>query len=245
LAGGASLQPVLYALAAEKPFGAGVKCGRITSAGGFSEQVVPLDDPARRAADAVADTIRNDPHVLVRGRSLHEREEIIALRNALTAIEWPDDELKVFATLRGPLFALSDEALLAFRQHLGADGALQIRRLHPMHSVDRSQLNAAAQEVGDAHRGGTRIQLSATDRHSCRSRPCQSISPDCHLAEAESVPYGVETGPHSGDIKPKQFQTRVSAATSGASARLSRHMPRPAAERIAASRLIFSRERAE
>jgi ATP-dependent exoDNAse (exonuclease V) beta subunit len=54
--------------------------------------------------------------VLVGGRSFHDREEVIALRNALTAIEWPDDELKVFATLRGPFFALSDEALLAFRQ---------------------------------------------------------------------------------------------------------------------------------
>jgi RecB family exonuclease len=64
VAGGASLQPVLYALAAEKLFGAGAKveCGRLyfcTSAGGFSEHIVPLDDPARRAADAVADAIRN------------------------------------------------------------------------------------------------------------------------------------------------------------------------------------------
>ena len=52
------------------------------------------------------------------GRSFHDREEVIALRNALTAIEWPDDELKVFATLRGPFFALGDEALLAFRQYV-------------------------------------------------------------------------------------------------------------------------------
>jgi hypothetical protein len=37
-------------------------------------------------------------------------------RNALVAIEWPGSELRVFATLRGPLFALGDEALLAFRQ---------------------------------------------------------------------------------------------------------------------------------
>jgi CRISPR/Cas system-associated exonuclease Cas4 (RecB family) len=64
VAGGASLQPVLYALAAEKLFGAGTKveCGRLyfcTSAGGFSEHIVPLDEPARRAADAVVDTIRN------------------------------------------------------------------------------------------------------------------------------------------------------------------------------------------
>ena len=57
---------------------------------------------------------RRIPHVLVGGRSFHDREEVIALRNAITAIEWPDDELKVFATLRGPFFALGDEALLAF-----------------------------------------------------------------------------------------------------------------------------------
>ena len=36
--------------------------------------------------------------------------------HALVAIEWPGSELRVFATLRGPLFALGDEALLAFRQ---------------------------------------------------------------------------------------------------------------------------------
>ena len=30
---------------------------------------------------------------------------------ALAAIEWPDDELSVFATLKGSLFALDDELL--------------------------------------------------------------------------------------------------------------------------------------
>ena len=54
--------------------------------------------------------------MLVGGRSPRDREEIIALRNALVAIEWPGSELRVFATLGGPLFALGDEALLAFRQ---------------------------------------------------------------------------------------------------------------------------------
>jgi ATP-dependent helicase/nuclease subunit A len=93
---------------------------------------------------------RRIPHVLVGGRSLHDREEIIALRNALAAIEWPDDELKVFATLRGPLFGVSDEALLAFRQNVGPDGTLQIRRLYPMHVVDRDQLDPVAHEVADA-----------------------------------------------------------------------------------------------
>ena len=48
MAGGTSLQPVLYALAAEKLFGATAKVesGRLyfcTSAGGFTEHIVPLD----------------------------------------------------------------------------------------------------------------------------------------------------------------------------------------------------------
>jgi hypothetical protein len=40
------------------------------------------------------------PHVLVGGRSPRDREEIIALRHALVAIEWPGSELRVFATQR-------------------------------------------------------------------------------------------------------------------------------------------------
>jgi ATP-dependent exoDNAse (exonuclease V) beta subunit len=93
---------------------------------------------------------RRLPHVLVGGRSFHNREEIIALRNALTAIEWPDDELSVYATLRGPLLAFSDDALFAYRQTLAADGELQIRRLHPMHPLDREKLEGTSLEVADA-----------------------------------------------------------------------------------------------
>ncbi len=58
---------------------------------------------------------RRVAHVLVGGRSFYKREEVVALKNALAAIEWPDDELSVFATLRGPLFALADDTLLLYR----------------------------------------------------------------------------------------------------------------------------------
>ncbi len=58
---------------------------------------------------------RRIPHILVGGRSFHDREEVVALRVALEAIEWPDDELSVYAFLRGPLLAVSDEELLSFR----------------------------------------------------------------------------------------------------------------------------------
>lgn len=93
---------------------------------------------------------RRIPHVLVGGRSFHECEEVIALQNALTAIEWPDDELSLFATLRGPFFAFSDEALLLFRQEITPDGTLKTRRLNPMRPVDRETLPPAAADVVDA-----------------------------------------------------------------------------------------------
>jgi ATP-dependent exoDNAse (exonuclease V) beta subunit len=66
---------------------------------------------------------RGISHLLVGGRSFHNRAEIETLRAALAAIEWPEDQLSVFATLRGPLFAVGDEELLEYRQRAG--------RLHP------------------------------------------------------------------------------------------------------------------
>jgi ATP-dependent exoDNAse (exonuclease V) beta subunit len=59
---------------------------------------------------------RGVPHVLVGGKSFHDREEVEAVRAALAAIEWPDEELSVFATLRGPLFSIGDEELLEWKQ---------------------------------------------------------------------------------------------------------------------------------
>jgi ATP-dependent exoDNAse (exonuclease V) beta subunit len=85
---------------------------------------------------------RHIPHVLVGGRSFHAREEVLALRNALTAIEWPDDELSVFATLRGPFFAVQDDALLAYRHVHGS--------LHPRKQVDQARLDDLTRPVKEA-----------------------------------------------------------------------------------------------
>ena len=57
---------------------------------------------------------RGVPHLLVGGKTFHEREEVDAIRTALTAIEWPEDELSVYATLHGPLFAIGEEELLEY-----------------------------------------------------------------------------------------------------------------------------------
>ncbi len=75
---------------------------------------------------------RGVPHVLVGGRAFHEREEVEAIRAALAAIEWPDDELAVFATLRGPFFAVGDEALLEWTHRFGTASAGGLKRF-PFH----------------------------------------------------------------------------------------------------------------
>ena len=79
-------------------------------------------DVTRAYVDALE--ARGVRHLLVGGRAFHDREEIETLRAALAAIEWPDDELSVFATLRGALFAIGDEELLEYRHRYG-------RAFHP------------------------------------------------------------------------------------------------------------------
>ena len=62
---------------------------------------------------------RGIKHVLVGGKTFHDREEVETVRAALAAVEWPDDELSVFATLRGSLFAVGDEELLDWKGRFG------------------------------------------------------------------------------------------------------------------------------
>ncbi|MBF6560760.1 MAG: PD-(D/E)XK nuclease family protein [Candidatus Binataceae bacterium] len=60
IGGGKTLQPVLYALAAEAVLGEPVSAGRLyycTAAGGYEERVVALDDASRKAIAAFATTL--------------------------------------------------------------------------------------------------------------------------------------------------------------------------------------------
>ena len=81
----------------------------------FASYGQDMTRPYVRALEA-----RGIPHLLVGGRSFHNRAEIETLRAALNAIEWPDDELSVFAALRGSLFAIGDEELLEYRHRVGS-----------------------------------------------------------------------------------------------------------------------------
>lgn len=80
---------------------------------------VSFGEDVTRAYTAAIEA-RGIPHLLVGGKAFHGREEVETMRAALAAIEWPDDELSVFAALKGSLFAVDDEALLEFRDRFGA-----------------------------------------------------------------------------------------------------------------------------
>jgi ATP-dependent exoDNAse (exonuclease V) beta subunit len=75
------------------------------------------EDVTRKYVDAIE--ARGIPHLLVGGKAFHDREEVETIRAALAAIEWPDDELSVFATLHGSLFAVDDQLLLEYRHRFG------------------------------------------------------------------------------------------------------------------------------
>ena len=103
---------------------------------------------------------REIPHLLVGSKSFHSREEVETLRAALTAIEWPDDELSVFATLKGSLFAIPDNLLLRFHHEIG--------RLHPYRALpasvhdDFKPISDALNLLADLNRGRNRRPIADT-----------------------------------------------------------------------------------
>ena len=77
---------------------------------------------------------RGVPHLLVGGKSFHDREEVETMRAALAAVEWPDDDVSVFATLRGALFAIDDESLFLYRH--------RHKSLHPFRIAEDPEFTA-------------------------------------------------------------------------------------------------------
>jgi ATP-dependent exoDNAse (exonuclease V) beta subunit len=95
---------------------------------------------------------RGVPHMLVGGKSFHQREEVESLRTALTAIEWPDDELAVYGALRGPLFAVGDEGLLEYRDRIGRLHPFRARAEAPEMPPHLAPVVDALRLLGDLHR---------------------------------------------------------------------------------------------
>jgi ATP-dependent exoDNAse (exonuclease V) beta subunit len=102
---------------------------------------------------------RGVSHLLVGGRAFHDREEIETLRAALMAIEWPDDQLSVFATLRGALFAIGDEELLEYH-HLG--GRFHPFRIPPELPARLAPVREALEQLGTLHRRRNRRPVADT-----------------------------------------------------------------------------------
>ena len=104
---------------------------------------------------------RDIPHLLVASRSFHQREEVETLRAACGAIEWPDDELAVYAALRGPLFSIPDNLLLRYRFELKV-------RLHPLRSRGEAlpdgfePIAGALDVLADLHRNRNRRPIAGT-----------------------------------------------------------------------------------
>ncbi|HSP97091.1 MAG TPA: UvrD-helicase domain-containing protein [Candidatus Dormibacteraeota bacterium] len=102
---------------------------------------------------------RGISHLLVGGKSFHVREEVETMRAALAAIEWPQDELSLYATLRGSLFAISDEALFLYRQ---AHRALHPFRIAAELPAALAPIGEALALLGDLHRGRNRRPVADT-----------------------------------------------------------------------------------
>jgi len=111
--------------------------------------------PYLRALEA-----RHLPHVLVKGGSFNDREEVISVRNLLAAIERPDDDLAVFATLRGAFFSLGDDLLLEYRE---AAGGISLWR-HPPSDADArlAPVIGAREIILELHRERNRRPIAQT-----------------------------------------------------------------------------------
>ena len=104
---------------------------------------------------------RGVKHVLVGGKTFHDREEVEGIRAALAAVEWPDDELSVFATLRGPFFAIGDEELLAWKYHFRKFTATYIPR-EARDLAEMEPIVSALSLIRDLHRERNRIPVADT-----------------------------------------------------------------------------------
>jgi ATP-dependent exoDNAse (exonuclease V) beta subunit len=118
------------------------------------------EDVTRPYVDALE--ARGIRHLLVGGRTFHNREEIETLRAALMAIEWPDDQLSVFALLRGALFAIGDEELLEYYQIARAFHPFRIPETLPPHLEPvREALKFVARLHGQRNRRPVADTISA------------------------------------------------------------------------------------
>lgn len=104
---------------------------------------------------------RHVPHLLIGGRAFGEREEVETLRVALTAIEWPEDQLAVYGTLRGDLFAIPDHQLFRYQRRHGLFPSAAPAGLGGSDAEERAIAEALA-ELHRLHQGRNRRPIAET-----------------------------------------------------------------------------------
>ena len=147
-----------------------------------------------------------------------------AIRAALAAIQWPDDELSVFATLRGPLFAVGDEALLEWAHRFGPPRrrASVVTRCIPSAcrrcSRTRRRKNRHLRPIADAlallkrlHRRRNYVPVSET-LHELSARPARTSGSRC--APAASRCWRTRSTSRSSRVSSRRAAGSRSAASS-------------------------------
>lgn len=165
---------------------------------------------------------RRIEHVLVGSKSFHRREEIGTIRAALRAIEWPDDELSVYAVLRGALFFIPDSELFKFRHQHGhftpffdppedfdvdfasiAEILALLRKLHrgrnykPPAETIRQLLDAARAHVGLVFHSGGERRLANVYRLCDLARNFEASRPGSFRSFVEFLDNEYELGEQS------------------------------------------------
>jgi ATP-dependent helicase/nuclease subunit A len=165
---------------------------------------------------------RNIEHVLVGSKSFHRREEIGTIRAALRVIEWPDDELSVYAVLRGALFFIPDGDLFKFHEEHGrftpffkapadmdpgfapiAEVLALLKKLHrgrnfrPPAETIRRLLDAARAHIGLAFHAGGERRLANVYRLCDLARGFEASRPGSFRSFVDFLESEYDTGEQS------------------------------------------------
>ena len=168
---------------------------------------------------------RDLPHLLVGGKSFHEREEVETLRTALAAIEWPDDELSVFGTLRGALFAFGDDVLLDYRARARYFRPFQPLELAPDAPEPLREVAAALTLLRDLHVRRNQRPVRRDDRIAARgvARARDLRAAAVGRAGARQRPVRRRAG---APVPKRQAGCRSAASSSGCATKPRRRAPR-------------------
>jgi ATP-dependent helicase/nuclease subunit A len=186
----------------------------------FSKTVSYREDLTQKYVRALE--ARNIEHVLVGSKSFHRREEIGTIRAALRAIEWPDDELSVYAVLRGALFFIPDGDLFKFHELHGrftpffkapaelepdfapiAEVLALLKKLHrgrnfrPPAETMRRLLDAARAHIGLAFHSGGERRLANVYRLCDLARGFESSRPGSFRSFVDFLESEYDTGEQS------------------------------------------------